>query len=154
MGGMGRMGGMGGGGMGRMGGMGQQIKGLVRWESAKPILEASKETLPEAFANHYVISVTGFPLGGRRSDSSDSEPSEDALDRIKAGATLTPKDKAPAQAGVAQMMGGSLLLGFSEDSLKLTPDDKEVAFAVVLGRISIKTKFTLKEMMYRESLAV
>src|SRR5271169_535213 len=73
-GGMGGMGipGMGGGGMGRGRSRGggqrsESIKGTVQWESAKPILDAMKSPLPEEFANHYVISVSGFPLNaGRR----------------------------------------------------------------------------------------
>jgi hypothetical protein len=165
-------GGMGSGGRGGMGGGGgmngggggggtpraaQQFKGVVRWESAKPITEATKATLPDEFANHYVISVNGLPLGGRRSDAdSGDQPklSNSALDRIKAASSLTPKSKDLAQAGVAQVVGGALLLGFSQETMKLTPDDKEVAFATVIGRMSIKTKFTFKEMMYHETLAI
>jgi hypothetical protein len=178
MGGGGR-GGMGGGGRGGMGGGGggmggggmggggtnsggtpraaQQFKGVVRWESAKPITEATKATLPDEFANHYVISVIGLPLGGRRTDGdSGDQPklSNSALDRIKAASNLTPKGKDLAQAGVAQVVGGALLLGFSQETMKLTPDDKEVAFATVIGRMSVKTKFTFKEMMYHETLAI
>ena len=74
---------MGGGGMGggrRGGGRGaqmQQVKGTVRWESAQTILDALKTPLPEAFANHYVISVSGIPLrgGGRRQDDDNGDSS-------------------------------------------------------------------------------
>src|SRR5947209_7229477 len=64
-------GGMGGGGMGRgRGREGRQsaesFKATIRWESAKPILEALKTPLPEAFADHYVISVSGLPLNSER----------------------------------------------------------------------------------------
>jgi len=31
-------------------------------ESAQPVLDALKAPLPDAFANHYVIAVIGFPL--------------------------------------------------------------------------------------------
>jgi len=51
---------------GNQGGRGQQrgtsYKGTVRWESAQPVLDALKTPLPDAFANHYVIAVIGFPL--------------------------------------------------------------------------------------------
>jgi len=161
MGGGGGVGGMGGGGgMGSSGGAprtAQQFKGIVRWESAAPIQEAGKTKLSDDFANHYVISVIGFPFGGRRSDSADgTQPtvSKSALERIKAASSLTPKGKDAVQAGAAQVIGDALLLGFSKESLKLSADDKEVAFATALGRLAIKTKFTFKEMMYHEALAV
>jgi hypothetical protein len=57
-------------------------------------------------------------------------------------------------ADVAQGVGDSVLLGFSQDALKLSADDKEVAFATVIGKNAIKTKFTFKEMMYHETLAI
>ena len=46
------------------GGTPSPYEGTVRWESARPILEAMKAPLPEAFAGHYVISVSGIPLIG------------------------------------------------------------------------------------------
>lgn len=159
------MGGGGRGGMGGGGGMGgngappaaQQFKGVVRWESAKPITEATKARLPDEFANHYVISVIGLPLGGRPSDADGGDQpklNDSALDRIKAASSLTPKGKDMAQAGVAQVLGGALMLGFSQETMKLTPDDKEVEFATEIGRMSVTTKFTFKEMMYHETLAI
>src|SRR6266851_2638459 len=85
-------GGMGGGRGGRGGGQrSESIKGTVRWESAKPILDAMKTALPEDFANRYVISVSGFPLNsGRRrrsqddSDTNSSQSTDDMLDNLKA----------------------------------------------------------------------
>jgi hypothetical protein len=135
----------------------QQFKGIVRWESAQPIQEAAKTKFSDDFANHYVICVIGFPLTGRKSDSEDSGPptvSKSALDRIKAASSLTPKGKDMAQAGVAQVVGDALLLGFSKESVKLSPDDKEVAFVTAIGRMAIKTKFNFKEMLYHETLAI
>ena len=135
----------------------QQFKGVVRWESAKPILEATKATLPEQFANHYVISVIGFPLG-RPSTGDDGQQevkvSKAALERIKAASSLTPKGKEEAQPGVAQVVNSMLLLGFSHETLPLSPDDKEVEFKTTIGRMAIKAKFNFKEMMYHENLAV
>ena len=55
-----RMGGNQGGGRGQQ--RGTSYKGTVRWESAQPVLDALKAPLPDAFANHYVIAVIGFPL--------------------------------------------------------------------------------------------
>jgi hypothetical protein len=161
-------GGMGGGGMGggrRGGGQMQQMKGTVRWESAQTILDAVKTPLPEAFANHYVISVSGFPLrgGGRRqdddSDSGDNSRSrEDMLDNLKAYTSLQPKGKAIAQPGVvkAQVSSGpgSLLFGFSKEALELSADDREVLFSTQIGRAMIKARFEMKDMKYHGKLAV
>ena len=176
------IGGMGGGGGGRrmggnQGGRGQQrgtsYKGTVRWESAKPVLDALKTPLPDAFANHYVIAVIGFPLPvpqRRYQDEQGDNPSrqsqednpprrspDDTLDNLKQFTTLQPKGKELAQAGVVQQQTSSnsnLLFGFSKDSLTLTKDDKEVLFSTTLGRLVIRAKFDPKEMLYHGQLAV
>jgi hypothetical protein len=135
---------------------GQEFKGIVRWESAQPVQEAAKTPIPDPFANHYVISVINLPLNARRPDGEDGQPklSKSASEKIKAATFLTPKGKDPAQPDVLQLAGNMLLLGFSKESLHLSPDDKEVAFATLIGRMAIKTKFNLKEMTYRETLAI
>lgn len=165
-------GGGGGGGMGggrrNRGGMGmpsQNFKGTIRWESAKPVMDALKAPLAEAFANHYVISVTGFPVTGtgsrrQRSDTDDSNASmQDVLDHLKGVTFLQPKDKRDVQPGVVQQptsgsYGTTILFGFSKEVLTLTPEDKEVTFVTEFGRLNLKAKFTLKEMLYHGELAV
>ena len=134
----------------------QQVKGIVRWESAKPIAEAAKSTIPDAFANSYVIAVINFPLGGKRSEDDDGQAklSKSALEKIKAATKLTPKGKAEVRPGVAQVAGGFLMLGFAKDTLPLTVDDKEVEFVTVVGRMTIKARFNLKEMTYHDALAL
>ena len=97
LGGGGRRGGGGGGG----GMPGQSFKGIVRWESAKPILDALKTPLPEGFANHYVISVGGIPLdaGSRRRNQSQDDGSQsvqNTLDRLKGVSIWSPKKSAPS----------------------------------------------------------
>jgi hypothetical protein len=174
------IGGMGGGGRrmgGNQGGRGQQrgtsYKGTVRWESAQPVLDALKTPLPDAFANHYVIAVIGFPLPApqrRYQDEQGDNPSrqsqednpprrspDDTLDNLKQFTTLQPKGKELAQAGVVQQQTNSnsnLLFGFSKDSLTLTKNDKEVLFSTTLGRLIIRAKFDPKEMLYHGQLAV
>jgi hypothetical protein len=152
--------------MGGSGGRGpMQFKGTVRWESAKPIRDALKEPLPEAFANHYVISVSGLPFVARRrpaqGEKSDSQPSQaptvEMLDRIKGLTYLEPKGKSPAQPGIVQPAPGdgrTLLFGFSKEILKLSADDKEVEFRTQFGPMQVKTKFALKDMVYRKELAL
>lgn len=145
----------------------ESIKGTVRWESAKVVLEAMKAPLLDAFANHYVISVSGFPLNGghsRRSqddndnDTSSSRSTEDMLDQLKALSFLQPKGREGAQPGIVQKSpsagGGTLLFGFSKEILALKAEDKEVTFSTKLGSLLVKTKFTLKDMLYKGELAL
>jgi hypothetical protein len=147
-------GGSGGGARSGGGGQPQQFRGTVRWESAKPILEATKAPLPAGFSEHYVISVSGLPLGRRGSQDEDAA---DALDSLKGETYLEPKGKRNLQPGIVQPLTssyGSILFGFSKELLKITPDDKEVTFTTQVGKLSVKTKFVLKDMMYRGELAL
>jgi hypothetical protein len=156
-------GGMGGGGRGRRGATPMQYKGTIRWESASLIRAALKTPLPETLANHYVISVSGIPIAtSRRNQDGDDDtvskgPSPDVLERIKNMTYLEPKGKSPAQPSVVQPDTGAvnvLLFGFPHELLELTPDDKEVTFTTQLGRLDLKTKFNLKDMMYHKELAL
>jgi hypothetical protein len=164
------LGGLGGGGRGggRRGGgssgEGARLTGIVRWESAKPILQGLKTALPEAFASRYVISVSGLPLmgrGGRPQDESQEASSrsiDDAIDRLKGLTLLQPRDKAGAQPGIVQQQQStgpaSVLFGFSKEMLTLVQEDREVVFSTQFGRLAVKAKFNLKDMIYRGELAV
>lgn len=144
----------------------QMYKGTIRWESAKPIMDALKAPLAETFANHYVISVTGFPaneLGGRKSHGQNSDPSgpsmEETMDHLKGVTFLQVKDKGTIQPGIVQQppsgrFGNTILFGFSKESVTLAVEDKEVAFVTEFGRVNLKVKFNLKEMIYHGELAV
>ena len=166
-------GGMGGrGGMGRRGGGGQMpisYTATVRWESAKPVQEALKGSLPEALAKDYVISVSGVPVlqpGRQHDDDGDTTTtvskglSDEILDRIRNLTYLEPKGKSPAQPSLVQKGPISssgmptLLFGFPREEMPLTADDREVTFTTQLGRIEVKTRFNLKDMMYHKELAL
>jgi hypothetical protein len=139
-------------------------KGTVRWESAQPILEAQKLKLPESFANHYVISVSGIPLRDRRRDSrnesdrdDDSKSHDESLDKLKQLTILEPKGKSLVQAGVVERGTNgysTFLFGFSRELLQLGKHDNEIDFSTQLGSLIVKTKFYLKWMTYRKQLAV
>ncbi|SPE33116.1 conserved exported hypothetical protein [Candidatus Sulfopaludibacter sp. SbA6] len=143
-------------------------KGTVRWESAQPVLDAQKKPLPEAFANHYVISVSGIPLRDRRRNSQTSQTGDDdnrqsqqsqddSLDNLKQLTSLEPKGKSMIQAGVVQRGTAeysTFLFGFSKEMLQFTKHDNEVAFSTQLGSAVVKTKFYLKWMVYHKQLAV
>jgi hypothetical protein len=171
-------GGGGGGGRGGRGDMGASsgpapVEGpevVIRWENAKPLLDATKLVLPPALENHYAISITGVPPemiaafgrgGGRghlRRESEGDAPApqpEAIIDKIKAGATLTAKGKDPAAADhlMQTMDKQTMIFSFPKDALPLTAADKEVIFTLKLGA-TFKAKFELKEMMYGGQLAI
>ena len=175
----GRMGGgrNGGGrnGGGRNGGGASSYKGTVRWESAQPILDALKTTLPDAFAKHYVIGVRDIPLIDNRqrqqtqnpddtdqdspklSTPSDASASKQTLDDLKQFTTLQPKGREMAQPGVVQQMtaGGTyFLFAFSREFLDFGKKDHEVDFTTRLGKLIVKAKFDPSEMLYHGQLAV
>lgn len=163
--------GMGGGGRGRGNGGGSRggsvspYEGTVRWESARPILDAMKSPLPEAFEGRYVISVSGIPLMAGRSmstgeddDSTASRRQEqDDLDRLKGLSSLQPKGRDIVQAGVVARQittGSSFLFGFSREMLPLDTRDTEILFTTQLGGLVVKAHFLSKEMLYHGELAV
>jgi hypothetical protein len=136
----------------------------IRWESAQPILDATRETLPAAFANHYVIAVAGLPIEwgleragrGRRSNTDQSVHLSDMVERLKAGAMLQAKDKDPEGAGVARRAPSdeAWLFGFSKELLALSAADRDVEFSLHSGPMIVKAKFEPREMMYRGQLAL
>ena len=166
------IGGIGGGRRGdRPAGGGQQYHGVVRWESAKPVLEAMKAPLPAEFSDHYVISVSGIPMPSLRPATSDDGRTDAAararqrevegvLDKLKGLTYLELKGARSAQPGIVQEtpLGvgetRTLLFGFSKALLQLSPDDQEVGFITQMETIPVKAKFNLKEMMYHGELAV
>jgi hypothetical protein len=163
IGGIGR--GRGNGGGSPRGGAVSPYEGTVRWESARPVLDAMKSPLPEAFEGRYVIAVCGIPLMGGRSisageddDSTASRRQEqDDLDRLKGLSSLQPKGRHVVQAGmVARQIGAgsSFLFGFSREMLPLDTHDTDILFTTQLGRLVVKAHFLPKEMLYHGDLAV
>ncbi|HVV45084.1 MAG TPA: hypothetical protein VHC72_07750 [Bryobacteraceae bacterium] len=144
----------------------------VVWESAKPIQDAHPLTLPAALQNHYIIAVTGIPqqtlvmairagLGRGRgpAEGAPEAPPAAPADQgapLKAGVTLAVKGKDPVHpdAVMATNRNATLLFGFAKDTLPLAVTDKDVEFVLKLGNLSGKTKFSLKDMMYNNELAV
>jgi hypothetical protein len=157
--------GRGNGGGSPRGGSVSPYEGTVRWESARPVLDAMKAPLPEAFEGHYTICVSGFPLMGSRStgageddDSTASRRQEqDDLDRLKGLTSLRPKGRDVVQAGVVARQigtGTSFLFGFSREMLPLETRDADILFTTQLGRLLVKANFLPKEMLYHGELAV
>ena len=119
----------------------------VRWESAQPVLEALRSSVPEDFAERYVISVTGITaMAAQRAIT---------LEHLRLAATLQAKGKSPAQPGVIQYSRDkAILFGFSKEFLTLTVTDKNVDFLIDTGDLQIRARFEPKDMLYHGQLAV
>jgi hypothetical protein len=128
---------------------------IIRWESAQPILDALHASIPAEFEGHYVVSVTNLTgPAPRPARGGEAAPDED-LERLQVGALLTAKGKDPAEAGIARRTRiGSVLFGFSKDSLRLTSSDREILFTLDTGPMNIIAKFDGKDMTYHGKLAV
>lgn len=136
----------------------------IRWESAQPILDATKETLPAQFKGHYVILVSGLPLEwgmnrparGNRGPEDPTLRLSDLVERLQAGATLSAKGKDPEGAGIVRRAPSDegWLFGFSRELLPLTAADKDIEFSLNSGPMTVKAKFVAGEMMYRGQLAL
>ncbi len=187
-GGMGGRGGMGrgGGGMGGPGGGGgqsrQSMSVLVRWDSATPIQQAlsrrgdaatpapEPKAAGEASAKHYVITVVGLRMQGRRvrSDSSDSSSTgtdgesrgtrdpdlvrEELMSStellLKGRNSITPDDIKVTGRDTA----GGIQFFFPVTMDPISLDDKEVTFQTHLGSAKVERKFNLKDMKFKGKL--
>lgn len=144
----------------------------VRWESARPVLDALGKPLSPEFAGRYVISVSGLPVGimerrrrGVESGPVSADPKENTpaarqrrmVEQLQASATLEAKGREPAQPGLVKpvpRMPGLYLFGFSKDLLPLSGRDREVVFTLRTALMSVRAKFEPKDMLYRGELAL
>lgn len=133
----------------------------VRWQSAMPIRQAivltqlgrekadsdqAKKFLGQV-ANEYVVAVAGLP------PALDRVPDEQ-LNELAKGASLQRKDKdSIAAASVQRIPGerGSVAFFFPKTSA-ITLEDKEVEFVSRVGRIEVRRKFKLKDMVIADKL--
>lgn len=161
----------GGGGPGGGGGM-PDFEALIRWESALPVRTASKSALPEVEGQpHYVVSMSGLPFGGPmppaggegrgRGGPQGGAPggSQDPASRTQQllqTSSLQRKGKDPIAPDHAEFMDDDsdsvILLYFPADRQPIQLADKEVVFSSRVGPLTIKAKFTLKDMMYQGKL--
>jgi hypothetical protein len=189
-------GGMSGGGGGKRGGgggggedmsaapapLGPEV--VIRWESATPVLAATKFQLPSALADHYAVSVTGLPpqllaivlsgrggRGGGRGRGEDGAPPPEAeaqppadpaaeakarQDRLLHAASLSAKNKDTQTADTVLQTADkrTIIFGFLKANLPLAPTDKDVEFNLKFGPTTFKAKFEPKEMMFKGALTV
>lgn len=137
---LGRAGGRGGSGERQFGGGGGRSGGGGRDAGGFSAGQAGSGPPPESAAG-----AAGPPA-----------PPADPTAGLRRGATLTVKGKEPQHSDVVMSMNNNttVFFGFARDALALTVADKEVEFDVKLGGLSGKAKFTLKDMMYQEELAL
>jgi len=132
-----------------------QVKGVVLWQSAQPVRDAIKPEFPEEFADHLVIALVGFPFPL----PDDNRDEDEALSALKSDTYLRPEHGNAAQPGVVKRpvsssINGGILFGFSQELIKIGPEDQEILFTTRLGRSQIQARFVPKEMLYRGKLAV
>jgi hypothetical protein len=162
----------GGGGMGGGGGAPVEVpKMTVRWESAIPVREAAVKT--EAAAKDvdqwskefYVITVGGGRIsmggaGGRRGGERpqpDPARMQQMQDRFKEATTLKRKGKDPIQPARVERLQtpeGSIMAFLFPRSEAIDLDDKEVTFETAIGPMEVKSKFNLKDMVYKGKLSL
>ncbi len=135
-------------------------KVVVRWETAAPVLEAATRAgvpiiRPEAAQQFYIVSVTGFPMPG--GPNQDKERLQGMRDALMKATVLTRKDKdpvAPVRVDVIPGQRGAMMVFLFMRTVNISADDKEVVFATRMGKAEIKSKFQLKDMIYRGALAL
>ncbi len=151
----------------------ENVKVTVRWESAAPVhaallksevADASK--FAEWSKDYYVVTVNGLPQWGQRRESADSdqdqqpdperakEMRERMQDRMKQSSSLKLKNRtiAPERVEILDSPGGHTLAFLFPRTSNILADDKEVTFATSMGRREIHSKFTLKEMQFKDKL--
>lgn len=130
---------------------------IVRWDSAQPVLDATRAKLPAEFEGHYVLSVSNleFPRAPRPDHPGGEVPPDEALERTQAGTTLEVKGRSASTAGITQRSRtGALLFGFLKDAVRLAPGDREIIFRLDTGSITAKCSFDAREMLYHGKLAL
>jgi hypothetical protein len=130
-----------------------KFPGVVRWASAKPILLALKQQLPDELAGHFVISVSGLPVVSGHGDDSSGV---DVYEGLKQQTFLQVKGQAPVQPGIIQpdkKETSTLYFAFLPQLVQLD-GDKTVTFETVMEPLKVKVKFEMKQMKFKGDLAV
>jgi len=137
------------GGPGGPGGM----SAVVRWESAAPIRDASKNRLPRDSSGSYVIGVSGLAILNDLVGTLGAA----GLENMKKGTSLQRSGKAsiaPSSITMSFDEADVLLFYFPSDSNPISPEDKQVVFQAKSQSFGLKAKFVPREMLYRGRLAL
>jgi hypothetical protein len=138
---------------------GGQFKPVIRWESAKPIMDARKKGATDDFAKYYVLSLSGTPRNGAPATpfgDDDADPRRPGREQMQANlrqsTQLQIKGKAPLKPERIEPSETGIMFLFSRDDHPIKRDDKEVTFQTKLGPLQLKARFVLKNMLYRDQL--
>ena len=147
--------GMGGPGMDGPGGPGGPpgMAALVRWESAAPIRDASKNKLQPDPAGSYVISVSGLAMLNDIVETLGAT----GLESMKKSTSLQRGGKAPVAPSFITVpfdQSGVLLFYFPNEGDPISAEDKQVVFQTKSEAFGLKVKFVPKDMLYRGKLAL
>jgi len=135
--------------------VGPHLHVRVRWESAAPVSAALKQSMPAEAAQFYIIIMAGLPLRQRNADDNRRAGIEEAFKEVTSLQRKGTDPIPPERVELVDESGISYLrFFFPRDPNPITPDDKEVTFVTTYGKISIKARFTPKDMIYRDRLAV
>ena len=140
-----------------------EMKALIRWESARPIRDAVKKELPKQLGDAYVISVSGLRLGGMREGQGGTparanERRQQQAEFLRTSTQLERKGNDPI--APIQVQSGQIATGpisyfiFPRGSHPIQESDKEVTFHIRMGRMEVKARFALKDMLYKGELAL
>jgi hypothetical protein len=131
-------------------------KGVVRWESALPVREASHSASKDDPAANYILSVTGdIPmLGGAGNDETESE-FQQRLEMLKEYSKLEKRGDPIYLVKIGRLKGpvaksGTLFYFERNDLIRL--NDHQVTFVTKLGPLTVKCKFPLHDMLYQGKL--
>jgi hypothetical protein len=124
------------------------IEGVVRFDSALPIVEALRAPVPEDFEKMLVLSVSGIPSWGPAADGSLS------ADALKQSAQLEVDSKVAPPELVRECVTAAgttrtFLLGFSRERAPLSGASRNVAFTARISEAKIRAQFKPNEMTYR-----
>ena len=147
----------------------------VRWESSAPIRAALNAGAP-AEADAYVLSVIGMPamgMAGRGgmapgmgAPPDGAQPNvqrqppndEDTLARYQQTSQIEVKGQPPLHPRKVERQdspaGQRIVFHFDRSELPITAASKEVTFTMHMGPMVLKAKFTVKDMAYKEQLAL
>jgi hypothetical protein len=161
-------GGGGGGGGGYGGSSSQEI--VLRWESAAPVQQALLRQRPHSDGakppedinqKYYVVSMLGFRMPTRNSDSTDDDSDKQREDTLRSqyldAGQLIPKSKIAISAEDVKFEGrnGSTAIRFLfPRTFPLSKDDKEITFQFQSRGVKFEHKFKLNDMMYQDKLAL
>ena len=143
---------------------GAPIRALVRWESAQPVIDSAKRPRSKMAETYYIVSASGLPVYEQHIEPKDPSAvgeqvlleNKPILVRLKERTTIERKGKDPIRPERVELIEGKGMripvFFFPRQSNPITLEDKEIIFHSKYGAIELKTKFTLKEMVYQGKL--